>query len=147
VGVVGGRLGGGRVAQEEGRLIYNGVSAVETGQTARHSLSTRDDFGWLAVLLVFSNHWPASLLSPGLVLLERSWGEWLEGGLALLLASVGELCAVEAVLGWRWEADGGGLWRRETDRWAGGRRGCECAAAGMVPGRSVMMAGVDVVVI
>jgi hypothetical protein len=98
------------------------------------------------VLLVFSNHWLASLLSPELVLLERSRGDRLEGGLALSLARVGELCAVEAFWGWLFEADGGGLWRRETDRWAGGRRGWDCAAVGVVPGRSVMMAGVDVVI-
>jgi len=95
------------------------------------------------VLLVFSNHWPASLLSPELVLLESSWGETLEGGLALSLASVGDVSAVGTFLGSRLEGWGlgGGLWRRETDRWAGGRRGWERAAMGIVPGRSFMAAG------
>jgi len=58
------------------------------------SLSTKEGLPWLAVLFVFSNHCPASLLSPELVLLVRSCGETLDGGLALSLARVGELRVV-----------------------------------------------------
>lgn len=105
------------------------------------SLSTNEDLPWLAVLLVFSNHWPASLLSPELVLLESSCGETLDGGLALSLARLGELCVVVEALTFRFD-EAGGLWRRETDWWAGGRRGWDCAAAGMVPGRSFIMAAI-----
>jgi hypothetical protein len=106
------------------------------------SLSTNDDLPWLAVLLVFSNHWPASLLSPELVLLESSCGETLDGGLALSLARFGELCVVVEALAFRLD-EAGGLWRRDTDWWAGGRRGWDRAAAGMVPGRSFIMAAVQ----
>ena len=81
----------------------------------------------LALLLVVSNHLAASLLSPELYLLETRLGEVVEGGLALSLAGEGgDASAVD----WRptpsvesfWEMDEG-LWRSETERYAGGRRG------------------------
>jgi hypothetical protein len=81
----------------------------------------------LAVLFVVSNHLPASLLSPELYLLERRLGEVVEGGFALSLAGEGgDVNAVD----WRsmpsvesfWEMDDV-LWRSETERHAGGRRG------------------------
>ena len=134
------------------RTSSGGRKAVHLDLTVRHrsaarwvaqdSLSTNDDLPWLAVLLVFSNHWPASLLSPELVLLESSCGETLDGGLALSLARFGELCVVVEALAFRLD-EAGGLWRRETDWWAGGRRGWDRAAAGMVPGRSFIMAAVQ----
>jgi hypothetical protein len=116
VRVVGRCLRRGRVSEEERRLIYKArVSRGSTVKEKRDSLSTKEDLAWLAVLFVFSNHCPASLLSPELVLLERSCGERLDGGLALLLASVGELFVVGVLLGWRFDTEDGGLWRRETD--------------------------------
>jgi hypothetical protein len=82
----------------------------------------KEDLLWLAVLLVFSNHCPASLLSPELFLLERNCGDALDGGLALSLARVCELIAVGCPFTWRLDPDAGGLCRRETDLCAGGRR-------------------------
>jgi hypothetical protein len=96
----------------------------------------------LALLFVFSNHWPASLLSPELFLSEVSCGDTLDGGLALSLASVGELRLVVCSLGGMADEEDGGLCRRETDLWAGGRRGWVLTPFGMVPGGSFMMAEV-----
>jgi hypothetical protein len=46
-------------------------------------------------LLVLSNHFPASLLSPELCLLAWALGDTLEGGFALSLApALGELTVV-----------------------------------------------------
>lgn len=109
------------------------------------SLSTNEELFCCALLLVVSNHFPASLLSPELCLFERSFGDAL-GGLALSLAGFGEL----NVVGWRSSATldsrrptAGGLCRRETDRCAGGRRGCwRTEADGIVPGGS-FMSGID----
>jgi hypothetical protein len=53
------------------------------------------DEALLAVLLVASNHLPASLLSPELYLLERRLGEVVEGGLALSLAAEGRCVVAE----------------------------------------------------
>jgi hypothetical protein len=105
-------------------------------------LSTKLDLLCLALLFVFSNHWPASLLSPELFLFERSCGDTLEGGLALSLARVGELWLVVCSLGRVTVALGGGLCRSETDLWAGGRRGWLLTVFGMVPGGSSMTSSV-----
>jgi hypothetical protein len=81
-----------------GHLEY----AISKGATAwidhhrQHSLSANELLCW-ALLLAVSNHLPASLLSPELFLLERSFGEVMDGGFALSLAGLGELSAV----GWR----------------------------------------------
>jgi hypothetical protein len=59
-----------------------------------HSLSVKVAVDCPALLLVDSNHFPASLLSPELYLLVISLGDTL-GGLALSLACSGELRVVE----------------------------------------------------
>lgn len=80
-------------------------------------LSVNEALLCLALLLVVSNHLPASLLSPELFLFDNSLGETLDGGFALSLAVLGELSAVD----WCWTCgfvlalDGGGLCRRETE--------------------------------
>lgn len=91
-----------------------------------YSLSTvKDALLWTALLLVFSNHLPASLLSPELCLVVVRFADTVDGGFALSLAgALGEL----NVVGWgsnlRFGGRSvGGLWRRETDLCAGGRRG------------------------
>lgn len=105
-------------------------------------LSTKLDLLCLALLFVFSNHWPASLLSPELFLCEVNCGDTLEGGLALSLARVGELRLIVCSLGRGAVAVGGGLCRSETDLWAGGRRGWLLTVLGIVPGRASMVESV-----
>lgn len=119
------------------------ISSAPSTRGLRHNaLSTKVDLLCLALLFVFSNHCPASLLSPELFLSEVSCGDTLDGGLALSLARVGELRLVFRSLGCRPDAEAGGLCRRETDLWAGGRRGWFMTDFGMVPGGSFMVAGV-----
>lgn len=60
-----------------------------------NSLSAKEALLCLALLFVVSNHLPASLLSPELFLFDKSLGERLDGGLALSLAGLGELKAVD----------------------------------------------------
>jgi len=88
-------------------------------------LSTTVSSLCVAVLLVFSNHFPASLVSPELCL-SGILGDTLEGGFALSLA-VPAIEPVEAEcamcpLGF-WNRGLEGPCRRDTDLWAGGRRG------------------------
>jgi len=107
------------------------------------SFSVKEAVPWKACLLVVSNQAPASLLSPELAVLASSLGDTLEGGLAWLLAAVGELAVAVVAAGFRWVraldelAVAGGLCRNETDWWAGGRRGCCLASfmAGAAPSR------------
>jgi hypothetical protein len=61
-----------------------------------HILSVNDALLWCALALVVSNHLPASLLSPELLLLDSSFGDTL-GGLAVSLAGCEEL----SVVGWQ----------------------------------------------
>jgi hypothetical protein len=96
-------------------------AVVQTvGYYRRPSLSMKEDVFWLAVLFVFSNHCPPSLLSPEL-LLERNSGDALDGGLGLSLTRVRELSAAGCSFTWCLDLDAGGLCRRETDLCAGGR--------------------------
>lgn len=103
----------------------------------------KDALLWWALALAVSNHLPASLLSPELCVLERSFGDRL-GGLALSLAACRELSV-------RWRSVGcfargrdvEGLCRSETDSCAGGRRGWLLVQIpGRVPGGSLMVADV-----
>jgi hypothetical protein len=86
---------------------------------------------------------PASLLSPELCLFESNCGETL-GGLALSLATLGELSAVDwrsIVALARTREAAGGECRSDTDLWAGARRGWRrVVSGGMVPGGSCMVA-------
>src|SRR4051812_15538355 len=59
---------------------------VHSATTRCNPLSTNEALLCSALLLVFSNHLPASLLSPELCLLTVVFAESVEGGLALSLA-------------------------------------------------------------
>jgi hypothetical protein len=85
------------VAEKEWRIICAVVERNINGEErCCYSLSTvKDALLWTALLLVFSNHLPASLLSPELCLFVVKFADTVDGGFALSLAgAVGELKAV-----------------------------------------------------
>lgn len=92
------------------------------------SLSAKDALLSRISLLDFSNHFSALLLSPELSLPSgcKLDGESLSPFDPLVFRLLGTALSLEESLGSFGGGDGlrCGEWRSDTDRWAGGRRGC-----------------------